>query len=56
MSTDIGAVLFDLDGTLVDTAPDMAYVLELICREHGVAAPPFERVRPQVSNGATALR
>jgi phosphoglycolate phosphatase len=30
---DIRTVLFDLDGTLVDTAPDMAHALNLLLKE-----------------------
>lgn len=30
------AVLFDLDGTLIDTAPDFEYALTLICEEYGI--------------------
>jgi phosphoglycolate phosphatase len=48
-------VLFDLDGTLVDTAPDMAYALDRLCREERWPVLPFERVRPVVSNGSVAL-
>ena len=32
----IGAVLFDLDGTLVDTAPDLGYALNLQRGIHGL--------------------
>lgn len=55
MSAALRAVLFDLDGTLLDTAPDMAAALNRLRREQGLADLPFERVRPQVSNGARAL-
>ncbi len=49
------AVLFDLDGTLLDTAPDMIFALNAICREERVAMVPFERARGFVSNGAVGL-
>jgi phosphoglycolate phosphatase len=49
------AVFFDLDGTLVDTAPDLAYSLNLCLERHGRAALAFERIRPQVSHGTDAL-
>lgn len=49
------AVLFDLDGTLLDTAPDMIHALNVVCRERAVPEVPFERARPYVSNGAVGL-
>lgn len=49
------AVLFDLDGTLLDTAPDMHFALNTICAEQGVAAVSFEHARGFVSNGAVGL-
>ncbi len=48
-------MLFDLDGTLADTAPDLAHALNGVRREQGLAALPFEDIRPVVSHGATAL-
>jgi 2-phosphoglycolate phosphatase len=50
-----GAVLFDLDGTFADTAPDMAYALNLLLAAHGRPALPFEAVRPHVSHGGKAM-
>lgn len=49
------AVLFDVDGTLVDTAPDMVAVLQVLQDRHGVAAVDYELGRAQVSNGALGL-
>ena len=49
------AVLFDLDGTLIDTAPDMAEALNRLLRERGREQLPFEWVRNQVSKGSVAL-
>ena len=51
----IDTVLFDLDGSLIDTAPDMALALELLCEEQQQPKLPFERVRPRVSDGSAAL-
>ncbi|ALG67054.1 phosphoglycolate phosphatase [Beggiatoa leptomitoformis] len=48
-------VLFDLDGTVVDTAPDLAFALNTVLQEQGHATLPFESVRPLVSQGARAL-
>jgi phosphoglycolate phosphatase len=47
--------LFDLDGTLVDTAPDLAAALNAVRVEHAREHLPFQDIRPQVSHGATAL-
>ena len=49
------AVLFDLDGTLLDTAPDMAGALNELLQEQGRERLPFQSIRPLVSHGATAL-
>ncbi|MGH8226603.1 MAG: phosphoglycolate phosphatase [Steroidobacteraceae bacterium] len=55
MRTDVRAMLFDLDGTLLDTARDIAHALDALRREHGLAALAFEQVRSLVSHGADAL-
>jgi len=49
------AVFFDLDGTLVDTAPDMVAVLQAMQRSHDLAPVDYELGRSQVSNGAIGL-
>jgi 2-phosphoglycolate phosphatase len=54
-SLTVCAVLFDLDGTLLDTAPDMAGALNELRHEERIGALPFDLVRPLVSHGATAL-
>jgi phosphoglycolate phosphatase len=51
----VRTILFDLDGTLVDTAPDMAYALNRIREEEGQPHLPYELIRDQVSNGSAAL-
>ncbi|MDY6941909.1 MAG: HAD-IA family hydrolase [Pseudomonadota bacterium] len=48
-------VLFDLDGTLLDTAPDMAGALNRLLEEENHPALPLERIRPEVSRGAGGL-
>ncbi len=53
--TEYNAVLFDLDGTLVDTAPDMVAVLHRLQQEHGVEPSAYELARSNVSNGAVGL-
>ncbi len=51
----INTVLFDLDGTLIDTAPDMAAALDILCDEEQHKRLPYAEVRPIVSNGSVAL-
>lgn len=51
----IRTVLFDLDGTLADTAPDLAFALNEVLREQGCAPLPFQTIRPVVSHGGLAL-
>ena len=49
------AVLFDLDGTLLDTAPDLAGALNRVRHACGLAPLPFSIIRPHVSHGSFAL-
>jgi N-acetyl-D-muramate 6-phosphate phosphatase len=49
------AVLFDLDGTLADTAPDLAAALNTMLRVDGRDPISFELIRPWVSWGALRL-
>ena len=49
------AVLFDLDGTLIDTAPDMVAVLQAMQDDHGQVPVDYELGRSYVSNGAVGL-
>ena len=51
----IEAVLFDLDGTLIDTAPDMGAALNNLLLEEGFDRLPIKRIRPLVSQGGMAL-
>jgi N-acetyl-D-muramate 6-phosphate phosphatase len=51
----IEAVLFDLDGTLADTAPDMARTVNEMRARRGLAPVPAEQVRPFVSRGARGM-
>lgn len=48
-------VLFDLDGTLVDTAPDLARTLNLVRQEQGLAEMSYADIRSAVSHGSKAL-
>jgi N-acetyl-D-muramate 6-phosphate phosphatase len=51
----IQGVLFDLDGTLLDSAPDLYAALVAQCAEEGVSPPPYAPVREVVSRGARAV-
>lgn len=51
----IATVLFDLDGTLADTAPDLGYALERLLAEYGHPPVPFAAVRQTASHGSVAL-
>lgn len=55
MNAPIKAVLFDLDGTLLDTAPDMVAALNALRAERELAPLPYGTVRPLVSHGAGRL-
>ncbi|WP_100641436.1 HAD family hydrolase [Marinobacter salexigens] len=48
-------VLFDLDGTLIDTAPDFIRCLNELRQMDGLPALPSEHIRRSVSNGARAM-
>lgn len=49
------AVFFDLDGTLVDTAPDMVSILCDLLKDNGFGPLPYATARASVSNGAAGL-
>ena len=51
----IKAVLFDLDGTFADTAPDLAAALNHVRGLHGLPPLPLATVRPQASHGSIGL-
>jgi phosphoglycolate phosphatase len=51
----IKAVLFDLDGTLIDTAPDMGGALNNLLIEEDLDPIPLESLRPYVSQGGLVL-
>jgi phosphoglycolate phosphatase len=48
-------IAFDLDGTLVDTAPDLVGSLNVILAEESLPSLPFDEVRRMVGRGARAL-
>lgn len=55
ISAPIKAVIFDLDGTLVDTADDFVPVVQQLRAENGLGPMEPLRIRRSVSNGARAL-
>lgn len=55
MAVTLRAVLFDLDGTLLDTAPDMVGALNRLREEHALTPLPFDAVRSAVSHGAARV-
>src|ERR687886_2404551 len=48
-------VVFDLDGTLVDTAPDLVETLNVVFAREGLPPVPFERARNMIGGGARAM-
>lgn len=53
--TAISAVLFDLDGTLLDTANDLGKALNTLLSKHGLPQLPFSRIRPEAGRGSRGL-
>ena len=51
----LGAVLFDLDGTLVDSAPDLAGACNEMRLERGLAPLPYQQLRRMVGSGARGM-
>lgn len=49
------AVLFDLDGTLLDSAPDMLAAIDAMRAQCGEPSMPLDELRPHVSKGARAM-
>ena len=49
------AILFDLDGTFADTAPDLGYALNVLLRSRGRAPLPIGAIRRVASSGARGL-
>lgn len=50
-----GAILFDLDGTLLDTAPDLMAALNRLRKEHQLEELPVSSIRSVISHGSKAM-
>lgn len=48
-------IVFDLDGTLIDTAPDLIDTLNLVLREQGLPVVPYDTARPLIGGGAKGM-
>lgn len=55
MFIDIQAVLFDLDGTLIDSAPDLGAAADKMRTDRGLASLPQSRYRPMAGSGARGM-
>ncbi len=55
MFKDIQAVLFDLDGTLIDRAPDLGAAADKMRTDRGLSSLPLERYRPMAGAGARGM-
>lgn len=55
MRAGLRAVLFDLDGTLIDSAPDLAGAANLLRARHGLPPLPYDDLRPMVGSGARGM-
>ena len=54
-SAAVRGVLFDLDGTLIDSAPDLAGAANRLRDDHGMAPLPLAQLRPMVGSGARGM-
>lgn len=55
MFTDVQAVLFDLDGTLIDSAPDLGAAADKMRVDRGLPSLPIARYRPMAGAGARGM-
>ncbi len=55
IAVDMTAVIFDLDGTLVDTAPDLVDTLNVILAREGIGPISLDEARPMIGAGAKRL-
>ncbi len=55
MFTEIQAILFDLDGTLIDSAPDLGAAADKMRTDRGLPSLPLARYRPMAGSGARGM-
>lgn len=55
MKSTVSAILFDFDGTLADTAPDLAGAVNEMLADRGLSPVSFEMLRKMASQGARGL-
>lgn len=55
MFTNVQAVLFDLDGTLIDSAPDLGAAADQMRTERGLPSLPLDAYRPMAGAGARGM-
>ena len=55
MWKEVRAVLFDLDGTLIDSAPDLGAAADRMRTDRGMPSIPYERYRPMAGAGARGM-
>ncbi len=48
-------IVFDLDGTLIDTAPDLIDTLNFTLAQHGLPTVPYNDARPLIGGGARGM-
>jgi phosphoglycolate phosphatase len=48
-------IVFDLDGTLIDTAPDLIHTLNLVLTQEGLSAVPYATARNLIGGGAQVM-
>jgi len=53
--SDVRAVLFDLDGTLIDSAPDLGAAVETMRQSRGMPSLPLAHYRPMAGAGARTV-
>src|SRR6478752_8449193 len=55
MFKDVAAVLFDLDGTLIDSAPDLGAAADKMRTDRGLPSLPYESYRHMAGAGARGM-